>query len=126
MNQISEYLANIIEENQREKLSELLKWVISTYPNLELEIRWKQPIFTEHGTYIIGFSVAKKHLTVGLETRSLQHFAPLLEENGFKHGTNTFQIPLSGDIPQSLLSKIIDYIIDDKKEVTTFWDKRKD
>ncbi|QNQ81140.1 iron chaperone [Lactobacillus sp. PV034] len=126
MNQIDEYLANISEENQRAKLSKLLKWVTKTFPNLELQIKWKQPVFTDHDTYIIGFSVAKKHLTVGLETRSLQHFVPLLEQEGIKHGTNTFQIALTDEIPHDLLTKIINYIIEDKKEITTFWDKRKD
>ena len=126
MNQIDEYLANISEENQRAKLSELLKWVTKTFPNLELQIKWKQPIFTTHDTYIIGFSVAKKHLTVGLETRNLQHVAPLLEQNGIKHGTNTFKIVFTDKIPYDLLNQIIEYVIDDKKEITTFWDRRKD
>ena len=126
MNQIDEYLANISEENQRAKLSELLKWVTKTFPKLALQIKWKQPIFTDHDTYIIGFSVAKKHLTVGLETRNLQHVAPLLEQNGIKHGTNTFQIAFTDKIPYDLLNQIIEYVIDDKKEITTFWDRRKD
>lgn len=126
MNQIDEYLANISEENQRAKLSELLKWVTKTFPNLELQIKWKQPIFTDHDTYIIGFSVAKKHLTVGLETRNLQHVAPLLEQNGIKHGTNIFKIVFTDKIPYDLLNQIIEYVIDDKKEITTFWDRRKD
>lgn len=126
MNQIDEYLANISEENQRAKLSEILKWVTKTFPNLELQIKWKQPIFTDHDTYIIGFSVAKKHLTVGLETRNLQHVAPLLEQNGIKHGTNTFKIVFTDKIPYDLLNQIIEYVIDDKKEITTFWDRRKD
>ena len=126
MNQIDEYLANISEENQRAKLSELLKWVTKTFPNLELQIKWKQPIFTDHDTYIIGFSVAKKHLTVGLETRNLQHVAPLLEQNGIKHGTNTFKIVFTDKIPYDLLNQIIEYVIDDKKEITNFWDSRKD
>ena len=124
MNQIDEYLANISEENQRAKLSELLKWVTKTFPNLELQIKWKQPIFTDHDTYIIGFSVAKKHLTVGLETRNLQHVAPLLEQNGIKHGTNTFKIVFTDKIPYDLLNQIIEYVIDDKKEITTFLDRR--
>ena len=126
MNQIDEYLANISEENQRAKLSELLKWVTKTFPKLALQIKWKQPIFTDHDTYIIGFSVAKKHLTVGLETRNLQHVAPLLEQNGIKHGTNTFKIVFTDKIPYDLLNQIIEYVIDDKKEITTFWDRRKD
>ena len=126
MNQIDEYLANISEKNQCAKLSEILKWITKTFPNLELQIKWKQPIFTDHDTYIIGFSVAKKHLTVGLETRNLQHVAPLLEQNGIKHGTNTFKIVFTDKIPYDLLNQIIEYVIDDKKEITTFWDRRKD
>ena len=41
-----------------------LVWVRLTYPELELCIAWNQSMFTHHGTHIIGFSAASKHMTM--------------------------------------------------------------
>lgn len=35
-------------------MAEVLDWVAEHYPELELRIAWNQPLFTHHGTYIIG------------------------------------------------------------------------
>ena len=43
---------------------EVLNWVVQNYPELELRIAWNQPMFTDHGTYIIGFSAASKHMAM--------------------------------------------------------------
>lgn len=60
----SEFLAKIDNPEHRERTEEVLSWVKNKFPNLEPVIKWNQPMFTDHGTYIIGFSVSKKHLAV--------------------------------------------------------------
>lgn len=57
-----DYLAQIDNPQHRERTETVLNWVAEKYPNLEPEIAWNQPMFTNHGTFIIGFSVAKQHL----------------------------------------------------------------
>lgn len=59
-----DYLAGIDNLEHRQKFAQVLKWVEAHYPNLEGRIAWKQPMFTDHGTFIIGFSVAKAHFEV--------------------------------------------------------------
>ena len=49
-------------DDKRARMVQVLNWVAQHYPELELRIAWNQPIFTHHGTYIIGFSAASKHM----------------------------------------------------------------
>lgn len=124
MNNINEYLEGITDKKHRKKIIHLLKWIQDSYPELTLQIKWKQPIFTAHDTYIIGFSVAKNHFTIGPEIRTLDHFIAEVEKDNFKHGKNTIQISFKDEIPEKLLKSLIEYTLEDKKGVQTFWDKR--
>jgi hypothetical protein len=62
MEVFAEYLARIDNPQHRARTEEVLGWVTKKFPNLMPKIAWNQPMFTDHGTYIIGFSVAKHHL----------------------------------------------------------------
>lgn len=53
-----DYLAKIENPDHRQKMVRVLQWVEKRYPNLAGRIAWNQPMFTDHGTFIIGFSVA--------------------------------------------------------------------
>ena len=48
-------------------MAEVLNWVAQRYPELELRIAWNQPIFTHHGTYIIGVSAPSQHMAMAPE-----------------------------------------------------------
>lgn len=82
-------------------------------------------MFTHHGTFIIGFSVATKHFTVAPEMRTFEHFLPQIKDLKLKHGKKTFQLQFGQDIPYDLLRALINYTLADKQNVTSFWDKRK-
>lgn len=64
MEDFLEFIEHINNGQQRARTQEVLEWVKSQFPNLEARIAWNQPMFTEHGTFIIGFSVSSKHLAV--------------------------------------------------------------
>ena len=70
---LDQFLAAIPDDN-RERMVEVLVWVGLTYPELELRIAWNQPMFTHHGTYIIEFSAASKHMAMAPRAR---HHDPL-------------------------------------------------
>lgn len=59
MEVFADYLARIDNQEHRERTEEVLAWVAKKYPNLKPVIKWNQPMFTDHGTFIIGFSVSK-------------------------------------------------------------------
>ncbi|CAK6470237.1 hypothetical protein BFRIG_00197 [Peribacillus frigoritolerans] len=67
MEVFAEFLANIDNPQHRERTEEVLAWVTKKFPHLMPKIAWNQPMFTDHDTYIIGFSVAKHHLAVAPE-----------------------------------------------------------
>ena len=60
---LDQFLAAIPDDN-RERMVEVLVWFGLTYPEMELRIAWNQPMFTHHGTFIIGFSTASQHMAM--------------------------------------------------------------
>ena len=54
-------------------------------------------MFTDHDTFIIGFSVAKHHLAVAPEQAGIHHFVDEIEQAGYDH---TKELVLSGGIVQ--------------------------
>ena len=56
-----------VSADNRAWMVDVLVWVGFTYPKLKLRIAWNQPMFAHHGTYIIGFSAASKHMATASE-----------------------------------------------------------
>lgn len=121
MNTFDEFLETIEIPEQRSRTKEILDWITKKYPELNQEIKWKQPMFTDHGTYIIGFSVSKKHLAVAPEQVGINQFLDEIKNVGYDHTKEIIRIPWSSEIDYSLLEKLIDFNITDKAECTTFW-----
>ena len=82
---LDEFLAAIPDDN-REQMVDVLVRVGLTYPELELRIAWNQPMFTHHGTYIIGFSAASKHMAMAPEYASMIRFEQVMRERGTDFG----------------------------------------
>ncbi|MFC6170826.1 iron chaperone [Loigolactobacillus jiayinensis] len=118
----ADYLAKIAPE-QRERTTEILDWVSTTYPQLVPRVAWNQPMFTDHGTFIIGFSNSKKHLAVSPEAAGISHFAPLIEAAGYPHTKNLMQLPWASAVNYDLLAQMINFNLSDKADTTTFWRK---
>ncbi|WP_455957132.1 hypothetical protein [Actinomyces sp.] len=57
------------------------------FPELELRIAWNQPMFTHHGTYIIGFSATSKHMAMAPEHATMIRFESVMRERGTDIGT---------------------------------------
>ena len=53
MKQFTEFLTAIENPDNRDKLSHILEWIYQEFPRLEPVIKWNQPMFIAHGTYII-------------------------------------------------------------------------
>ncbi|MFR0619617.1 iron chaperone [Bifidobacterium thermophilum] len=122
---VEEYLGSIADERHRAKFRELLDWVQATWPQLVCEVKWNQPMFMDHGTFIIGFTALTNHVTVGSEQRAFEHAMPLIEQQHLKRGKKTFQIPYKRSDAWEVLEQIIEFTIADKRDVQTFWDQRR-
>jgi uncharacterized protein YdhG (YjbR/CyaY superfamily) len=123
MEVFAEYLASISNSQHRARMEEVLSWVINKFPNLIPKIAWNQPMFTDHGTYIIGFSVAKQHLAFAPERAVINHFSDEITQAGYDYSKELVRIPWDSIVDLSLLEKIIMFNILDKAECSTFWRK---
>ncbi|KGA98601.1 hypothetical protein AJ85_08285 [Alkalihalobacillus alcalophilus ATCC 27647 = CGMCC 1.3604] len=123
MDVFTEYLTKIDNPDHRERTEEVLTWVTKEFPNLVPKIAWNQPMFTDHDTYIIGFSVSKQHLAVAPEKAGIDHFSDEIIEAGFDHTKELVRMKWNRPIDFSLLKKMIEFNIIDKADCTTFWRK---
>lgn len=72
MEVFAEYLANIDNKEQLARTKDVLDWV-------KAKFAWNQPMFTDHGTFIIGFSIAKLHMAISPERQGMEHFVMQLQ-----------------------------------------------
>lgn len=121
MKEFEPFLAKISQPDHQQRTKDVLSWINQTYPNLETVIKWNQPMFTDHGTFIIGFSVSKKHLTLSPETVTIKLFAQAIEQAGYSYTDNIVRINWDQEVDYQLLKKMIDFNIADKAEITQFW-----
>ena len=83
MEVFSKYLAGIDNPDQRDRIEEILKWVANEFPNLEPLIKWNTPMFSNQGTFIIGFSTANHHMSVSPEPAGIAHFTDDITQAGY-------------------------------------------
>ena len=123
MEPFPDYVAGIKDPTQRARTREVLTRVVRCFPQLTPRIAWNQPMFTDHGTFIIGFSTAKRHLAVAPEIQAIQRFSAEIRQAGYAHTQQLIRIPWDGPVEFALLERIIAYNIADKADCTTFWRK---
>lgn len=125
MQEFNKYLSEIKNESHCERVSRILEWVIKTFLNLKAEIKWNQPMFTDHGTFIIGFSISKNHLAVSPEVNTIIKFEEEIKDVGYSISNSNmlFKIKWEEQIDFSLLERIIAYNSKEKSDCKTFWRK---
>lgn len=119
----ADFLARIDNPQHRARVEGILSWVMDRFPDLAPKIAWNQPVFTDHGTFIIGFSVAKHHLAVAPERVVIGRFSDEIVRSGYQHSKELIRIPWDRPVDLSLLERIIAYNIADKANCSTFWRK---
>ncbi|MER2227182.1 MAG: iron chaperone [Carnobacterium sp.] len=123
MEAFSDYLSKIDNVEHRDRTEEVLNWVATTFPSLKPRVAWNQPMFTDHETFIIGFSVAKQHMSVAPEKAGIRQFSNEIVQAGYNPTKEIFRIQWNSPIDFALLEKIIEFNISDKVDCSTFWRK---
>lgn len=123
MKEFEDYIYNIENHEHQKRTAEILNWIESSYPTLEKAFKWSQPMFVNNGTFIISLTVTKGHINITPEVKTIQHFSDAIQEAGYKAGKMTFNIKWTQEVNYELLSKMIEFNIEDKADVTTFWRK---
>lgn len=115
------YLDNIDELDKRERMEAILNHIKDKFPQLKEEVKWSQPMFSDHGTFIIGFSMAKGHIGVSPEPKVINLFENEIKEAGYSYTQGLFRIKWTDKVDFDLLDEMIAYNIKDKKDMTKFW-----
>lgn len=117
---LSDYLDTIQSSEKRNSFESLLNWAKMEFPNLELEVKWNQPMFTHKGTFIISFSAFNNHFSVAPEKFILDQFIDQIAMK-YSHSKKMFQIKWNQMIDYELLREIIKTTIEYKKDYPKFW-----
>lgn len=104
-------------------MEEIFARIMERFPDLNRRMAWNQPMFTDHGTFIIGFSMAIKHMSVAPERAAMERFSDEIKRAGYSAGKELFRIPWDSPVNFELLEKIIRFNIEDKAGCRSFWRK---
>lgn len=121
MELFEEFLEGIDNPKHRTRTKEVLDWVTGRFPDLTPIIKWNQPMFTDHGTYIIGFSISKRHLAVAPEKAGINQFLDDIVDAGYDYTKELVRFPWDSPIDYGLLEQMISFNIRDKTDISTFW-----
>lgn len=121
MDTLQEFFETIPNDDHRARFQEVVDWTGRTFPDLEMAIKWNQPMFIHHGTFIIAYSAASKYLTVAPEIQVLNEFLDQITDHGYGHTKMKFQIRWDQEVNYALLQNIIERCIEFKKGSKTFW-----
>ena len=86
-----------------------------------LHIARSQPMFTHHGTYIIGLSAAPKHMALTPERATMIHFEPIFHERDTDFGKRFARQPLNNPFDYELLDAFIQDQLAGKQVITSLW-----
>lgn len=121
MKTFEEFLAKIEKPEHQERVRNVLTTISEKYSNLAHEVKWNEPMFSDHGTFIIGFSVSKAHLAVSPETYTLNHFEEEIKASGYSRTKMLMRIKWTEEVDMDLIQQFIDFNIEDKKNYKKFW-----
>ncbi len=121
MKTFNDFLNTIEDPEKRARISQILDHIRRQYPQLQEEIKWSQPMFSDHGTFIIGFSLAKGHIAVAPEAAGVIYLEEDLRKAGYTSTRELFRIKWDQAVDYEILDKVIDYNIEEKKGMTKYW-----
>jgi uncharacterized protein YdhG (YjbR/CyaY superfamily) len=116
-----EYMNVIENKENKTKFREVLEFMIQEFPHLETVVKWNQPMFLDHGTYIIAFNVTKNHINIAPEKATMIHFDELIKSKDVKQTMMFIQMKWNKPIDFELIKEVVEYNITEKKDTTSFW-----
>lgn len=118
---LQEFLNKVKSPVLKDKLATIFAQIQQEFPSLTTEIKWNQPMFIMDGTFIIGFSAAKAHISIAPETVTMETFAQDIEKAGYEATSNLFKIREDQGVNWDLLRTIIAFNTAEKKGYDKFW-----
>jgi len=118
------WLEALGDADRRARLEEVFAWIGERFPQLERVIKWNQPMFTDHGSFVIGFSSSKSRWAFMIEPPGLERFADEIAAAGYSATANLVRVGWEQPADYGLLERMIAFAIEQKAGVTTFWLRR--
>ena len=86
------FLSNFKNPILKFKLELIFEQIQKEFQNLTVELKWNQPMFIMNGTFIIGFSVAKNHISIAPEAVTMAIFTNDIKAANYEATNNLFKI----------------------------------
>jgi len=86
------FLSNFKNPILKFKLEPIFEQIQKEFPNLTVELKWNQPMFIMNGTFIIGFSFAKNHISIAPEAVTMAIFTNDIKAANYEATNNLFKI----------------------------------
>ncbi|CYV06130.1 Uncharacterized conserved protein [Streptococcus suis] len=118
---LQEFLTKVKNPVLKDKLEGIFNQIQQEFPSLTTEIKWNQPMFIMDGTFIIGFSAAKAHISIAPETVTTETFAKDIKEAGYEATSYLFKIKEDQEVNWDLILHIIAFNMEEKKGYEKFW-----
>ncbi len=122
---IENVVKKIADENNRATFTEFLTALEAEFPELEGNVKYSQPMYEAHGTFIIGFKPAKAHFSIIPEAPAAEKFKAEIETLGleFTDTGKVFKVKWAQEIPFALVKKMVAFQLEDKMDATTYFRK---
>lgn len=86
------FLSNFKNPILKFKLEPIFEQIQKEFQNVTVELKWNQPMFIMNGTFIIGFSVAKNHISIAPEAVTMAIFTNDIKAANYEATNNLFKI----------------------------------
>ncbi|EMW5701049.1 TPA: iron chaperone, partial [Enterococcus faecium] len=113
MEKFQPIINQIKEKEHQQKIKDLFAKITETYPQLDTTVKWNQPMFTDHGTFIIAFSFAKNHFSIAPEKAAIRALEKNIQEAGYVYTDNVIKVPWKSVINWELIEQLISFNIED-------------
>ncbi|MBD3948207.1 DUF1801 domain-containing protein [Tuanshanicoccus lijuaniae] len=115
------FISELENSVQAQQLQQIYEMIQAEFPQLEYAVKWNQPMFLDHGTYIIGFSVSKHFVNVAPEIATMEHFSTEIKEKQYATTKNFLKIGVKDKVDLELIKRMIAFNIEEKKDYQKFW-----
>ena len=109
-NSIDNYIAGF-PEGTRELLEQLRTSIVKTAPGAEEVINYKMPAFKLRGRMLVWYAAYDKHIGLYPTASPIPFFREELA--GFKFSKGAIQFPLNKPLPIELITKIVNFKINE-------------
>lgn len=114
------YALTISDLSKRKVFTDLINWIKDNF-ELKLEIKYNQPMFLMDGTFILAISALKNHMSIAPEVKAMEYFKDEITIAKYDQSSHLFKIKYVDDINYELITRIINFNMNDKKGYSKFW-----